>query len=45
MTRPLPVREVLRFETEALLLRTRIVADTVRQARTAKVDALSGSGQ
>jgi hypothetical protein len=29
----LPVLEVLRFETEALLLRTRIVADAVRQAR------------
>lgn len=30
---PLPVLEVLRYETEALLLRTRIVADAVRQAR------------
>ena len=28
-----PVLEVLRFETEALLLRTRIVADAVRQSR------------
>lgn len=28
-----PVLEVLRFETEALLLRTRIVADAVRDAR------------
>ena len=42
---PLPVLEVLRFETEALLLRTRIVADTVRQTRAAEVDALSGSGR
>lgn len=32
-TDSLPVLEVLRFETEALLLRTRIVADTVRQNR------------
>jgi hypothetical protein len=32
---PLPVLEVLRFETEALLLRTRIVADAVRGARVA----------
>lgn len=30
---PLPVLEVLRAETEALLLRTRIVADAVRSAR------------
>ena len=30
----LPVLEVLRFETEALLLRTRIVADAVRALRT-----------
>ena len=30
----LPVLEVLRFETEALLLRTRLVADAVRNART-----------
>ncbi len=30
---PLPVLEVLRWETEALLLRTRIVADAVRQSR------------
>jgi hypothetical protein len=29
-----PVLEVLRFETEALLLRTRIVADAVRATRT-----------
>lgn len=29
----LPVLEVLRFETEALLLRTRIVTDAVRQTR------------
>ena len=28
-----PVLEVLRYETEALLLRTRIVADAVRQTR------------
>lgn len=31
----LPVLEVLRFETEALLLRTRLVADAVRQQRAA----------
>lgn len=31
---PLPVLEVLRLETEALLLRTRIVIDAVRSART-----------
>lgn len=31
---PLPVLEVLRFETEALLLRTRIVTETVRASRT-----------
>lgn len=31
---PLPVLEVLRYETEALLLRTRIVTDAVREART-----------
>jgi len=30
---PMPVLEVLRYETEALLLRTRIVADAVRAAR------------
>jgi hypothetical protein len=30
-----PVLEVLRCETEALLLRTRIVADAVRQSRSA----------
>lgn len=30
---PLPVLQVLRFETEALLLRTRIVADAVRDHR------------
>ena len=30
-----PVLEVLRFETEALLLRTRIVADAVRATRPA----------
>ena len=29
----LPVLEVLRFETEALLLRTRLVADAVRRTR------------
>jgi len=33
-TDPLPVLEVLRLETEPLLLRTRIVADSVRAART-----------
>ena len=32
---PLPVLEVLRYETEALLLRTRIVTDAVREARGA----------
>lgn len=32
-TEPGPVLEVLRFETEALLLRVRIVADAVRAAR------------
>ena len=37
----LPVLEVLRFETEALLLRTRIVADTVRQNRAAHVEAVA----
>jgi hypothetical protein len=31
---PAPVLEVLRWETEALLLRTRLAADAVRQART-----------
>ena len=31
---PLPVLEVLRFETEALLLRTRIVTEAVRATRT-----------
>ncbi len=31
---PEPVLEVLRFETEALLLRTRIVTEAVRQARS-----------
>lgn len=31
---PLPVLEVIRFETEALLLRTRITADAVRTTRT-----------
>lgn len=30
---PVPVLEVLRFETEALLLRVRIVAEAVRAAR------------
>lgn len=35
-TDPLPVLEVLRFETEALLLRTRIVTDAVRRARAAE---------
>lgn len=34
-----PVLEVLRFETEALLLRTRIVADAVRVARTEAAEA------
>lgn len=29
---PMPVLEVLRYETEALLLRTRIVADAVRSS-------------
>jgi hypothetical protein len=38
----LPVLEVLRFETEALLLRTRIVADAVRQARTDHVTNEAG---
>lgn len=37
----LPVLEVLRFETEALLLRTRIVADTVRQSRAARTEAVA----
>lgn len=37
----LPVLEVLRFETEALLLRTRIVADTVRQTRVARAGAVA----
>lgn len=37
---PLPVLEVLRFETEALLLRTRIVADAVRESRTPISSAL-----
>ena len=37
----LPVLEVLRFETEALLLRTRIVADTVRQTRAARTEAVA----
>jgi hypothetical protein len=35
------VLEVLRFETEALLLRTRIVADTVRQTRAARTEAVA----
>lgn len=34
---PVPVLEVLRSEAEALLLRTRIVADAVRQARAEAV--------
>ena len=38
----LPVLEVLRFETEALLLRTRIVADAVRQARTDVANVSAG---
>lgn len=33
---PLPVLEVLRFETEALLLRTRIVTEAVRATRLAE---------
>lgn len=33
---PQPVLELLRDETEALLLRTRIVADTVRRSKPAK---------
>lgn len=33
---PLPVLQVLRFETEALLLRTRIVTDAVRQTRSSE---------
>lgn len=37
----LPVLEVLRFETEALLLRTRIVADAVRQTRAPRVGAVA----
>lgn len=37
---PLPVLQVLRFETEALVLRTRIVADAVRRSReTARAGA------
>ena len=35
-----PVLEVLRFETEALLLRTRIVTDAVRAARPPRPDAV-----
>lgn len=31
---PVPVLEILRFETDALLLRTRITADAVRATRT-----------
>ncbi|MEP7762592.1 hypothetical protein [Sanguibacter sp. 25GB23B1] len=38
----LPVLEVLRYETEALLLRTRIVADAVRSARAVPVEAVAG---
>ena len=38
-TDPAPVLEVLRFETEALLLRTRIVADAVRAGRPARAPA------
>ena len=37
----LPVLEVLRFETEALLLRTRIVADAVRQTRATRTEAVA----
>lgn len=37
---PEPVLEVLRLETEALLLRTRIVTEAVRAARTAPLVAL-----
>lgn len=37
----LPVLEVLRFETEALLLRTRIVADTVRQTRATRTEEVA----
>jgi hypothetical protein len=40
---PGPVLEVLRWETEALLLRTRITADAVRAARPAPA-AAEGSG-
>lgn len=37
---PAPVLEVLRLETEALLLRTRIVTEAVRAARGARSGAL-----
>ena len=33
---PAPVLEILRFEADALILRTRIVADAVRETRTAR---------
>lgn len=36
----LPVLEVLRFETEALLLRTRLVTEAVRQSRTVPAEAV-----
>ncbi len=38
------VLEVLRFETEALLLRTRIVTDAVRRSRTEDRDLQSAGG-
>lgn len=40
---PLPVLQVLRFETEALLLRTRIVADAVRADRYARTAEAVGA--
>lgn len=39
-----PVLEVLRLETEALLLRTRIVADAVRSSRPARTPAATTTG-
>lgn len=40
-----PVLEVLRGETEALLLRTRIVADAVRGARATRAEATQSKGR
>lgn len=40
---PLPVLQVLRFETEALLLRTRIVSDAVRTDRLARATDAVGA--